>query len=141
MGLGWRVILQKALPEPELPAAPARAVLFAQNQLEAITEQLELPPLTSFVSADPDHVADYLLQHDLNPEDFPIPGEAWFAPADGLKTVRALLAHLKTEPAAVADPVRVVQELRVIEMMLVKAEQDQVAFHLTSDLPDPDAET
>jgi hypothetical protein len=135
MGLGWHVVLERELPVPAVDPAQGRSLIFFQHELDELARRLELEPLTGFVSAVPDRVAEYLREQGLDPEKFPVPEEEWFEAADGLATVRGLVAHLRATPKSVTDPVRVLRDLDAVERMLVLAEAAEVRFHLASQLP------
>jgi hypothetical protein len=135
MGLGWHVALERELPVESAAPTDGKSLIFYQRELEAAAQQLGLAPLQQFVSAIPEKVRDYLAQQGLNAEQFPLADEEWFSAADGLQTVRGLLAHLQSAPRTVTDPTRVVRDLQRIERILDIAERAQVRFHLVSDLP------
>jgi hypothetical protein len=134
MGLGWHVALQQELPEAAIPV-DGKALIFRQHDLDELAEQLGLPRLTGFVSVNPQAVAGFLQAQGLDPDDYPIPEEEWFAATDGLKTVRGLLVHLRANPDAVLDSWRIIRDLAAIEQVLAAAEREQVLFHLASDMP------
>ncbi|MBY0527689.1 MAG: hypothetical protein K2R98_30100 [Gemmataceae bacterium] len=140
MGLGWHVALERALVVEPMTATDGRSLIFYQHQLDAAAHKLELTPLTGFVSAVPKRVAEYLRQQGLDPEQFPVDDEEWFDAAEGLQTVRGLIAHIAATPQAVTDSYRVLRDLRLIEQVLTVAEREQTRFHLTSDLPPPGSE-
>ena len=135
MGLGWHVALDKPIPGLKAPAADGKALIHRQHDLDEIAGRLGCEPLTRFVSVNPAALSRYLQEQGLDPDNFPIPDEEWFEAAEGLKTVRGLLAHIKSRPDAVLDAGRIVRDLQAIEQILAVAEQAQVLFHLTSDMP------
>jgi hypothetical protein len=135
MGMGWRVALERELPAVAQVAMDGKALIFRQRDLDELAEQLGLAPLTEFVSSNPEAVAGYLREQGLDPADYPLPEEEWFAPADGLRTVRGLLAHLQSVPEAVLDAQRIVRDLAAIEQVLTAALAEQVPFHLVSAMP------
>jgi hypothetical protein len=135
MGLGWHVALEKPLSGVQPPALDGKALIHRQRDLDEMARKLSLEPLTHFVSVNPDAVGRYLEQQGLDPASYPIPDEEWFAPADGLQSVRGLLSALKNAPEAVLDSFRIVRDLQAIEQILTAAEREQVQFHLSSDMP------
>lgn len=142
MGLGWHVVLERELPLPPADAAQGRSLIFYQHELDVVARQLEMPALTSFVSAVPERVAQYLREQGLDPEMFPVDEEEWFAAAEGLTTVRGLAAHIRATPRSVTDSMRLLRDLEALERVLALAAAEDVRFHLASDLPrlDPSAE-
>jgi hypothetical protein len=137
--MGWRVALQRDLPAVAGVAVDGKALIFRQRDLDAVAEMLALPALSSFVGSNPAAVAEYLRQQGLQPDDYPIPEEEWFAAADGLRTVRGLLEYLRTNPDAVFDSHHIVRDLTAIEEILTAAERGQVDFYLVSQMPSLDA--
>lgn len=135
MGLGWYVVLERELPGVAINKDGGKALIHHQHELDELAERLELLPLSDLVSVRPQAVAAYLQQQGLDPDEIPIPDEEWHDAAEGLKTVRGLLEHLRKEPAAVPNSSRVVQDLQGIEKALIVAEREKALFHLASDLP------
>ena len=135
MGLGWHVVLESELPVPAADPAQGRSLIFYQHELDELARRLGLAPLTGFVSAVPERVAEYLREQGLDPERFPIDDEEWFAAAEGLQTVRGLVNHLGSKPGAVTDAFKVLRDLEALERALVPAAEAGVRFHLASDLP------
>jgi hypothetical protein len=135
MGLGWHVILERELCLPPVDPAQGRSLIFYQHELDELARQLDVVPLTDFVSAVPERVAEYLREQGLDPDKFPVAEEEWFSAAEGLATVRGLAGHLRRTPKAVTDPVRILRDLEALEAVLVPAESQEVRFHLASELP------
>jgi hypothetical protein len=135
MGMGWHVALNGDVDAAKAIAVDGKTLIHRQHDLDTIAERLGLPRLTDFVSVDPQAVAGFLQQQGLDPEDYPIPEEEWFAPAEALPTVNGLLAHLLAHPDAVLDAHRITRDLAAIAQILVAAEAAQVQFHLGSDMP------
>lgn len=135
MGLGWHVILERELSVPAADPAQGRSLIFYQHELDELARRLDVPPLTNFVSAVPERVAEYLREQGLDPERFPVPAEEWFDAAEGLTTVRGLTAQVRKKPTDVTDATRVLRDLDAIERVLVLAAAVEVRFHLASELP------
>ncbi|OAI45255.1 hypothetical protein AYO44_12975 [Planctomycetaceae bacterium SCGC AG-212-F19] len=135
MGMGWHVALNGAVAAAGAIKVDGKALIHRQHDLDEIAQQLGLRRLTEFVSVDPRAVAGFLQQQGLDPDDYPIPEEEWFASADGLATVQGLLAHLRANPDAVFDAYRIVRDLTAIAQVLSAAATAGVEFHLVSDMP------
>ena len=135
MGMGWHVALNRELPAAAAIAVDGKALIHRQHDLDEVAEQLGLPRVTDFVSVDPSAVARFLEQQGLNPDDYPIPEEEWFAAAEALPTVRGLLGYLRATPDAMLDAFRIVRDLTAIEQILVIADTEEVQFHLVSEMP------
>jgi hypothetical protein len=135
MGMGWHVVLRQEVPGAAAVAMDGKGLIYRQKDLEQLARQLQLPPLTEFVSVDPESLGRYLRDQGLDPDDYPIPEEEWFAAAGALPTVRGLLAHLQAAPDAVLDSFRIVRDLQAMEKILALAENAGVEFHLVSQMP------
>jgi hypothetical protein len=135
MGMGWHVALNGKITAAGAIPVDGKALIHRQHDLDEIAEQLGLRRLTEFVSVDPSAVGAFLQQQGLDPDDYPIPEEEWFAPADGLATVEGLLVHLRANPDAVLDAHRIVRDLSAIGQILSAAATAGVEFHLVSDMP------
>lgn len=135
MGIGWHVVLEQELPGVAAVPMDGKALIHRQHDLDELAAALGVPPLTQFVSSDPLAVGRYLQQQGLDPDDFPLPDVAWFPAADGLQTVRGLLARLREKPDAVLDAQRIVRDLQAMEALLTPAAAAPVRFHLQSDMP------
>jgi hypothetical protein len=135
MGLGWHVILERDLSLPPVDPAQGRSLIFYQHELDELARLLDVAPLTGFVSAVPERVAEYLREQGLDPDKFPVAEEDWFSAAEGLATVRGLIEHIRAMPKAVTDPVRLVRDLEAVQGVLGLAAAQDVRFHLASELP------
>jgi hypothetical protein len=60
-----------------------------------------------------------------------LPAEQWFAPADGLRTVRALIEYVSEKLNDFKQPNPILRDLRGAEATLAAAEQEGVRFHFT----------
>lgn len=110
-----------------------KAVAHASEKgLAKLCGQLEVRPLTDFISQSPEELAELLddLGSDV-PE--PLPEEAWFTPEEGLMTVRALIAHLSGNPGALRNAVAIVDELREYEAVLSRLIGPGVRWHFSVD--------
>lgn len=102
--LAWHAAVAKALPA-----------------LDRLAARLALPPLSQFVSEDPENVFDAVDDEDEAKELLAtLPPVRWFPPADALPTVRGLLARLASgRPVeGVRNPAKVIPELRNLEVVL-----------------------
>jgi hypothetical protein len=105
----------------------------ALSRHEAVLAELALEvgakPLMEFFSASADALGDLDEEAGLSPEELgaAMP-ETWFAPEDGLSTVRAMLA----QPAG-RLPAGVAEELREFERVLSSAAERQLKWHLSVD--------
>jgi hypothetical protein len=103
-----------------------------EDALEALAERLRVSPLLEFFSADENSMALLLEQGAGNPDwARHLPEPQWFSPAEGLVTIRALIAFLATAPAALGSETHpVLLELREYERVLAKTAQRGLRWHL-----------
>jgi hypothetical protein len=87
-----------------------------------------------FFSASPDDVRALLADEDEEPPEVGLPPEEWFPAADGLVTVRGLLAYLKAHPEAAAEVDRLIENLRQFEEVLGQLDAAGVCWHLAVDV-------
>lgn len=134
MGAGWFVALEDS--EPKRLPHNGKALLFAQYHLEEFARELGVAPLKDFFSGDPAQVAEYFRGQGLDPDNFDLPDEQWFDPADALLTVRALLAKLDDDPGPIQSVEKVRADLRDILDALLAADATGERFHIATAMPD-----
>ena len=107
--------------EYDLQGFMGRAMSRAEKALDKIAKKLKVTALNDFVSLDE---GDQELMREMIEEgggdasEIEITPPAWFDPADGLKTVRALRDHLINDPKAVGKSAEIVAELTELETTL-----------------------
>ena len=103
-----------------------------EDALERLAERLKVSPLLEFFSADENSMALLLEQGAGNPEwAHHLPQPQWFAPANGLDTVRALLEFFQDSSTALgSETAAVVTELREYDRVLHKAAERGLRWHL-----------
>jgi hypothetical protein len=102
------------------------------KELDALDElalRLGVRALAEFVSMNEGTAMNFLDEGD------PIPPAVWFAPEEGLATVRSFRAHLMAEHPhpAVADPARALDDLGDLERILAAASEHGARWHLEVD--------
>jgi len=113
--------------EPHLETN-GRSLSEANEGLNRIAEQIGVRPLMEFFSMDPEEAGAFLeAEGDEPPED------EWFAPEEGLRTVRALAARLTEHPDALADATGLIEELQGFDAALSRLAQEGVRWHLAID--------
>jgi hypothetical protein len=101
-----------------------KALARAVDLLDQLAHDAGVPVLSSYISFAGD---DYGVFDEAGIE---LPTTVWFAASDGLRTVRALLVGL--QPAQFSDAA--VSELQSLELILQKADQEQVEWRLAVDI-------
>jgi hypothetical protein len=125
-----------------------KCLLKAGDELERLAKSLEVNPLSSFLSGDPNEAcqlmevpAEYFDEETGRYDhaavekwlSFTMPEETWFESTDGLTTVRALLAHLQKDPRGIPDPEGVIQDLQDCERVLEGLHENGIRWHLAAD--------
>ena len=103
-----------------------------EDALERLAVRLKVSPLLDFFSADENSMALLLEQGAGNPEwSRNLPRPQWFAPEDGLRTVRALMEFLEGAPAALgSETASVLAELTGYERVLRKTAERRLRWQL-----------
>jgi hypothetical protein len=103
-----------------------------EDALERLAERLSVQPLLEFFSADRNSMALLLDQGAGNAAwTSHLPQPQWFAPEDGLRTIRSLIDFLAMAPAALgSDTEMVARELREYETVLRKTSLHNLRWHL-----------
>ncbi len=103
-----------------------------EAELEQLARSLDVQPLLEFFSADRNSMA-MLLEQGAGDEAWTnaLPAPQWYAPTDGLGTVRALLTHVEQHAASFGESTgSLVQELREYQTVLEKTTRYGLRWHL-----------
>jgi hypothetical protein len=104
-----------------------------EKALVKLCKQLNVTPLTGFLSQDPDELAEFIEDEGVEvPES--LPAEEWFDASAGLETVRALLQHLASEPKALKNSEAIIEDLRECEAVLARLAKENLRWHLALDI-------
>jgi hypothetical protein len=128
MGIAFCVIFKKDVPPHGKVGADNIALAKGHEKLDAVAEANGLRTLGGFLSQDPEELADMM---DMDVEEVGAPPEEWFAATDGLTAVQALMAHLRSNPKAVARTKEMLGELEQVETELAAAARSKVKFHFS----------
>lgn len=103
-----------------------------EDALEKLALRLGVRPLLEFFSADTNSMAALLEEGAGDPGwAKTLPPPQWFTAGDGLKTVRALLKHLRGEPVELgSETTPVVNELSEYARVLEKAHRRGLRWQL-----------
>jgi hypothetical protein len=90
--------------------------------------------LLSFISQDPDELAEFLDGEGIDVEgDGEFPAEEWFTPEQGLIAVRGLQKYLNATPGALSGQSAILEDLAEYEVVLVKLAEKRVSWHFAVD--------
>lgn len=102
----------------------------SQKTLDKLCHQLGVPPLSSFISEDTE-----ALQENLRYEGYAVPempALTWFDAADGLRTVRALAAHLTEFPDSLKGAQAIVEELGEYAIVLERFDKEGIRWYMSA---------
>ena len=109
-----------------------RSLARHEDALERVALGLGVRPLIEFFSADENSMSLLIEEGAGNPELIRrLPPPQWYAPADGLATVRALVEALENEPQLLGtEGEQVLSELNEYARVLEKADVRSMRWHL-----------
>ncbi len=109
-----------------------RSVARHEEALERLARELGVLPLIEFFSADENSMSLLIEEGAGNPDLLRrLPPPQWFAPADGLATVEALLGAIRRDPHVVGSGgEEVLPELTEYARVLRKAAERRLRWHL-----------
>lgn len=94
-------------------------------ELEELCNRLKIASLWAFVSQNPADFAEFLEPDEIDA----VPIQAWFDPAEGLTSVRALHGHLVTHPQALSNAAALIDDLQDYEWALAALEELGTRWH------------
>ncbi|TWT32909.1 hypothetical protein [Blastopirellula retiformator] len=126
------IVLRREIPDV-LPYVHGEALTEREHEMTQIAETLGVTALSAFFGQGADETDFFLDDEEELGEEFDLPAEVWFAPADGLTTIAALLEHLAAKPDCVADSHKISLELREWQSLLQTAQRHRVKWHVGVD--------
>ena len=132
MGVAYFIVLDRKIRGLDT-VMDGKMLAAAAPSLDVIATELQVRPLSEFISLDPEQAADFLESEDAGSGGADVPPLRQFSAHEGLATVRALLAHLQAKPAAVKQAENMLRDLRDCERILSTAAQHGVKWHLEVD--------
>ena len=109
-----------------------RSLARHEDALEKLSLSLGVRPLIEFFSADENSMA-LLIEEGAGDQELlrRLPPPQWYTPADGLKTVQALLQALRDDPQQLGtEGKQVLSELKEYAEVLEKARERNLRWHL-----------
>ena len=110
----------------------------ARDQLDALSYELGVRPLTDFVTVTDEDLDDYFdeeemgVDHDLV-DDSHDENRVWFQASDGLSAVAPLIAFLESEDDGIDDQKAVLAQLRALHACLVDVKKRGIHWHFALD--------
>ena len=133
MPLAIILTLQHDVPAAPLPPKNATGKSLAKeaDKLDFLARTVGMPQPSSMLSEPQAALVAQLVADGFDPAKMRLPPERFYPPADGLRTVSALIAHVAAKPNDVKQPVAILRDLRSVEATLRAADAAGVAFHFT----------
>lgn len=126
MSASFCAIFEAEVPPHGTLGGDNPTLLRLQRRLDRLARDAGLTPLGAFEGYDPSDIDGMLDEGEEGLTDM-APAE-WFTAADGLAAVRALAAHLRTNPGAVSGRDEVLDDLGRVEAELADAARAGVRF-------------
>jgi hypothetical protein len=134
MPLAIVITLEKALESVQAAYAkgsPGRAMAREADRIDTAARRAGVTPPTSLLSESQAALIAQLTAEGFDPAKMRLPPEQWFPAAEGLKTVRGLIAHVTANLNDFKQPNPILRDLKAAEALLVEAESAGVKFHFT----------
>ena len=109
-----------------------RSIARHEDALERLALRLGVKPLIEFFSADENSMS-LLIEEGAGDKDLirRLPPPQWYSPAEGLKTIRALVDALQHEPQQLgSEGEQVLSELLEYAVVLEKTRERELRWHL-----------
>jgi hypothetical protein len=133
MALVIAVTLEKELPAfaAYAKAGSGKALARETDRLDSAARVCGVTAITSLLSESQAALIAQLKSEGFDPSKMRLPPEQWFAATEGLKTVRALAAHVTANLNNFKQPNPIIRDLKAVEALLVVAEAAKAGFHFT----------
>ena len=130
------VTLEKDLPDPAPAAAYAKAangksLARESDRIDSAARRRGVMQPTSLLSENQAVLRARMESEGFDPSKMRLPPESWFAAAEGLKTIRALIEYVGANLNDFKQPNPILRELRAAEALLTAADAAGVRFHFT----------
>jgi hypothetical protein len=133
MALAFIVTLEKHLSAPPaaVKGASGKALAREIDRLDYAARCKNVTPMTSLLSESPAALMEQLRADGFDPAKMRLPPEQWYAAADGLRTIRALIEYVSEKLNDFKQPNPILRDLNGAQVTLAAAEQAGVRFHFT----------
>jgi hypothetical protein len=134
MALAIVVTLEKDLPEAQAAyrkADQGKALARELTKLDFAARCKNVTQPSALLSESTAALAEQMRAEGFDPAKMRLPPEQFYAAADGLKTVRALIEYVSEKLNDFKQPNPILKSLRAVESLLIAAESAGVRFHFT----------
>jgi hypothetical protein len=133
MALAVVITLERELPESAAyqKAGSGKALARESDRLDFAARRKSVTSPTALLSESQAVLIAKLQADGFDPSKMRLPPEQWFAAAEGLKTVRALIDHVNANLNDFKQPNPILRDLKAADALLTAAEAAGVRFHFT----------
>ena len=136
MALAIIVTLEKELPDPAAAAAYAKAksgkaLAREAEKIDYAARCKNVAQPSTLLSESQAALIEQMKESGMDPSRMRLPPENFYAAADGLKVVRALIDYVTEKLNDFKQPNPILRDLKAAEALLVAAEAAGVRFHFT----------
>ena len=131
MALAFIILLENDIPATAAytKSKTGKALARESERLGTAARRKSVLEITSMLSENPEALKAQLIEEGFDPAKMRIPPEDWFPAEVGLKTVRALTAHVTANLNDFKQPNPILRDLAAVELLLSAAETAGVKFH------------
>jgi hypothetical protein len=133
MGVALFLVLEKEIENLDA-FVDGKFLARAEPVLAEIANSLGVKPLMNFYGADDNEIVGELLESKDEFESLSESSSEWFEAKEGLKTICALLDHLKEKPVKINNHQEVFSDLLNFKRVLEEAAKRNVRWHLEVDV-------
>ena len=133
MALAFIVTLEKELPASAagVKGSNGKALAREIDRLDYAARCKNVTPMTSLLSESQTALIEQLKADGFDPARMRLPPEQWYAPAEGLRTVRALIEYVSEKLNDFKQPNPILRDLNGAQATLAAADAAGVRFHFT----------
>jgi hypothetical protein len=124
------IVLAREIPGIDASSVGGKFLARNLEWLDEAAKMLVVRPLSELISVNPEDAAAFLEGEGQDATDLAFPPEQWFDAEEGLRTIEALLQHVKSEKPAEQ---RLLDDLRDCRQVLQRARQEATRFHFAVD--------
>jgi hypothetical protein len=128
------VTLEKEVPGASAAYAKSGTGKALARELERVdfaARKCKVTQPSSLLSENPAALIEEMKAQGFDPAKMRVPPEQWFDAAEGLKTVRGLVAQVTANLNDFKQPNPILRDLKAAEALLAAAEDAGVRFHFT----------
>jgi hypothetical protein len=130
MGVAYYIVPERKPPRFDYFVNGKALAHVPEETLNRICAELGVPTFEDFFSQDAEELKELFEEEGIELPEEGLPAVKWFKASDGLKTVRALLRHLQSNPKAVRNCADVLCDLQEFEDVLSRLAKAKIRWHL-----------